>query len=73
MLFNAWNLYTGQDNFTGVILRAQDLLGKGPIPSYLIDIKLLTQFDKLDRQLICNIIGDFYQNRVTGFYNYDSR
>lgn len=57
--------------FSGIISKAQEILGKGNIPKYLINKNSLKPFDRLDRQTILLLFTDFYQNRVAGFYNYD--
>jgi type I restriction-modification system DNA methylase subunit len=70
VLIDAWNRYQGSSHFTGIIAEAQKILEK-EIPTYLLDRNDLKVFDRLNKQTISYLISDFYQNRNSGFYNYD--
>ena len=42
----------------------------GPVPQWLLDKPKLTVFDRLDRDMVFGLLGDFYRNRFAP-YKYD--
>ena len=71
VLISACTSYPGSENFTGVLVAAQEILEQINIPEYLLDFNQLTVFNSLSKNTIVYLFQDFYRNRATDFYKYD--
>lgn len=71
VLLQACRRMEGKNKFTGIISLAEMMLHQPAIPEYLLNKENLAIFDNLGRNSIYYLIGDFYQNRDSQFYQYD--